>query len=100
MAMLKGAIESEREQMMARQMRGTGDEGGPHNILCDLGNRWGGWGLELAGSRGCRSFLLPWLVAVFLRANTLGVGKRCVIYKFMSEFWSGLWWWVTPLFSG
>lgn len=28
MTMLKGAIESEREQMMARQMRGTGDGGG------------------------------------------------------------------------
>jgi hypothetical protein len=46
----------------------------------------GAW--SLLAAEGCWSFL-SWLVAVFLRANTLGVGKRCVMYKFMSAFCPG-----------
>lgn len=101
MAILEGAIESGRGRRRQVGEAEDDNEGGAHNILCDLGNRWGvvgAWSFA-GGGRGCRSFLLPWLVAVFLRANTLGVGKRCVIYKFMSVFWHGLWlWWVPPPF--
>jgi len=58
MAILEGAIER-REQTMARQRRDgrRRRRGGAHNILCDLGNRWGGV-LELAGSRGLLEFFV------------------------------------------